>query len=385
MTTMPDTVNRDVQPIEKVLLWIVLAFRVLGWFWLALLAVAALIWDEQADKTIVVAMLVGSGLWTIFTVYASRTQDRIKHPAFVVADGIVALLVASASYFAEAGSNLHGGYPISWIAVVAYAADVRWAMAASMALFVNQWVGMDIEGSRTITDKLGAVVFPVYGAIVGAGFDLVRQRDALWRDAEQKLQDERRQQVRHDEQLRLADQLHDSVLQSLHAIRVDPDEADRVAWIARQQERELRKTIHTLRSPYDTPFVTAMFTARDDVEELYRIEIDMVCGYDTEMTIPLAGLVEATREAMINAAKHSGSDKILVYCTAEGDHITCFVRDRGVGIDKAGEGDRDPIPTGGHGIANSITRRLEGLGGTATIHSTTDFGTEVEMTVPKEA
>ena len=316
-------------------------------------------------------------LFTVFTLVLSRTPERLKSPWFVVADGVVALIVASTSYFAGAESNLHGGYPISWLAVVAYATDVRWTMAASLVLFLNQWIGMDIEGSRNLTDKLGAVVFPIYGAIVGYGFDLIRQRDSLWRQAEDQLHEERQHQIRHQEQLALADQLHDSVLQSLHAIQAEPKEADQVAYIARRQERELRRTIHSLRSEHEDAFVTAMFTARDDVEDLYRVPIEMVCGWDASMTVRLAGLVEATREAMVNAAKHSESDFIRVHCGAERDHVTVLVRDQGVGFDV----DAD---SSGHGIENSIIRRMESIGGTATIQSTEEFGTEAEMTLPIE-
>ncbi len=371
-------VSKEVQPVEKVLLWIVLAFRVLGYLWLLLLVMAALFTDESVDKTIVAVMAVGAGLWTVLTVVLSRTPDRIKSPWFVAADGAVALLVASTSYYAGAESNLHGGYPISWLAVVAYAYNARWTMAASLALFLNQWIGMDIEGSRTLTDKLGAVVFPIYGAIVGFGFDLIRQRDSLWRQAEDELAGERQHQIRHQEQLALADQLHDSVLQSLHAIQAEPAEADQVSYIARRQERELRRTIHSLRSEYDDAFVTAMFAARDDVEDLYRVPIEMVCGWDAAMTVRLSGLVEATREAMMNAVKHSGSDVIRVHCGAERDHVTVLVRDQGMGFDVDADSD-------GQGIPNSIIRRIESIGGSATIQSTEEFGTEVEMTVPKDA
>lgn len=366
-----------VQPIEKVLLWIVLAFRILGYLWLLLLSAAALVTDVSADQGVIVATMVGAGAWTVVTIALSREPDRIKSPWFVAADGVVALAVASASYVAGAQSNVHGGYPISWLAVVAYASNARWAMAASLLLFFNQWIGMDIEGSRTIVDKLGAVVFPIYGAIIGFGFDLIRQRDRLRREAEDELRIERQHQIRHQEQLALADQLHDSVLQSLHAIRAEPAEADRVSYIARKQERELRRTIHALRSEHDDAFVTAMFAARDDVEDLYRAPIEMVCGWDAEMTERLSTLVEATREAMVNAAKHSGSDVIRVHCRSDGDRVIVLVRDEGRGFDP------DAQPSG-HGIQNSIIRRMESIGGTATIQSTEEFGTEVEMTLPKE-
>ena len=370
-------VDSDVQPIENVLLKIVLAFRILGWVWLFLLVVTGLATDPSANRTVLIAMAVGSLAWTIFTVWISRDHRRIKSAAFVIADGVVAVTVAGASAVAGAESNLHGGYPISWIAVVAYATNVRWTLGAGVTLFFYQWIGMDIEGGRSVPDKVGAVVFLVYALIIGYGFDLIRNRDRLRRRAEDELAIERRKQIRHAEQQALADQLHDSVLQSLHAIRINPDDPDQVAYIARKQERELRRTIHSFRSKFENPFVTAMYTARDDVEDLYRIEIDMVCAYDAEMTVTLSGLVDATREAIVNAAKHSGSDVILVYCAAEQGHVTVFVRDKGRGFDPDASGD-------GFGIANSIVRRLESIGGVATIQSTEDFGTEVEMTVPRE-
>jgi signal transduction histidine kinase len=376
-TVIEEVVETHVEPIENILLKIVLAFRILGWVWLLLLVVAALLTDPGANRTIVISMAVGSFAWTVLTVWMAQDQARFKSTAFVVADGIVALLIANASYYAGASSLLHGGYPISWLAVVAYASDVRWTLGAAAVLFVNQWVGMELEGSYSVPDQVGAVVFFVYAAILGYGFDLIRDRDRLRQAANRKLAVVRRRQIRHAEQLALADQLHDSVLQTLHAIRVSPDDADQVTFIARKQERELRRTIHSLRSEFENPFVTAMFGARDDVEDLYRIEIDMVCSYDTEMTVQLSGLVEATREAMINAAKHSGSKMVLVYCTAEKEHVTVFVRDKGKGFDYAASSD-------GFGIENSIVGRLESIGGTASIHSTPDLGTEVEMTVPKE-
>ncbi len=363
--------TKHVQPVERVLLWFALAFRVLGYIWLAILAVAALATDEGANHTIVVVMMIGAGLWTVLTVLLSRKRGLIKRRWFVVADGVVALLVASASYFAGAKSNLHGGYPISWLAIVAYAYEAKWTMAASLALFVNQWVGMDIEGTRTLPDKLGAIVFPIYGAIVGYGFDQIRHRDFLWRQAEDELAYQNARQARSDEQKKLADQLHDSVLQSMHAIQSEPHDAEKVEYIARRQERELRKTIRALQSDYEEPFITAMFAARDDVEDLYRTRIEMVCGYDAEMTSRLGALVEATREAMMNAAKHSGSAIIRTHCAESNGAITVLVRDEGSGFDTTAI------------VPKSIGRRLEPFGGTVTFSSTDEFGTEVEMTLPK--
>ncbi|MGI9643564.1 MAG: sensor histidine kinase [Acidimicrobiia bacterium] len=365
-----------VEPIETVLLWFVLAFRILGWLWLALLGVAALVSESTADPAIVSAMVVGTAAWTLLTIWLAKTPGcRIKSPAFVVADGVVAVLVANASYFADAASNLHGGYPISWIAVVAYAANARWALLAGAILFVNQWIGMEIEGSRNLTDQLGAVVFLVYGAIVGFGFDLIRERDALRRKAETELAEEQLQQARHADRADLADQLHDSVLQSLQAIRMNPSDAEQVARVARQQERELRKTITRLRSDHDDPLAVALLSARDHVERMYPIEVKIVCTYDAAMTPTLAALVDATREAVINAAKHSGASDVVVAITNDATTVTSFIRDQGKGFDSEQMGD-------GFGVENSIIARIESVGGSASIQSTPNGGTIVEITVP---
>jgi signal transduction histidine kinase len=371
-----DERDEAVEPVERVLLKIVLTFRLLGWIWLVLLVVGAWFTDEDANRTVLLLMGAVTGSWTGLTFWLARTPDRLKSRAFVIADGLVALAAVSASYLAGGASSVYGGYPISWIAVVAYAANVTWALGAGGILFVNQWLAMQLEGTRPLADKIGAVVFLVYAVVVGYAFDLVRQRDRLRQKAEVELSVQRQRRIRHAEQEALADQLHDSVLQTLHAIRVSAADPEQTNYLARRQERELRRTIRSFRSHFDVPFVTAMFAARDDVEELYKIEIDMVCSYDAEMSDALESLVEATREAMINAAKHSGSDTILVYCTAELGSVVVYVRDRGSGFDPAKGGI-------GFGIENSMVRRLAAIGGTVTIQSNDDFGTEIEMAIPE--
>ena len=43
--------------------------------------------------------------------------------------------------------------------------------------------------------------------------------------------------------------------------------------------------------------------------------------------------MRAAREAMVNAAKHSGGDKVDVYAEVDEDRVEVFVRDRGAGFD----------------------------------------------------
>jgi signal transduction histidine kinase len=58
--------------------------------------------------------------------------------------------------------------------------------------------------------------------------------------------------------------------------------------------------------------------------------------------------------------------------------VTVFVRDRGVGFDRA------DVATDRRGLEESIEARMDRAGGRATITSAPGEGTEVELTVPRE-
>ncbi len=77
-----------------------------------------------------------------------------------------------------------------------------------------------------------------------------------------------------------------------------------------------------------------------------------------------------------NAARHSGAATVSVYLEVEPDQATIFVRDRGKGFDP------DTVPADRGGISHSIVGRMIRAGGRATVHSTPDEGTEVELVLP---
>jgi signal transduction histidine kinase len=80
---------------------------------------------------------------------------------------------------------------------------------------------------------------------------------------------------------------------------------------------------------------------------------------------------------MTNAAKFAGVDEIDVYVEVTGDAVAVFVRDRGVGFDRAA------VPAGRRGLVESVERRLERAGGRATVVSAPGAGTEVELRLPR--
>jgi signal transduction histidine kinase len=91
---------------------------------------------------------------------------------------------------------------------------------------------------------------------------------------------------------------------------------------------------------------------------------------------PADAVVAATREALTNAAKHSGASRIDLYAELGDQQVEVFVRDRGTGFDLAGVGaDRQ-------GVRGSIVERMQRSGGRATVTSAPGDGTEVHVVGP---
>jgi signal transduction histidine kinase len=116
----------------------------------------------------------------------------------------------------------------------------------------------------------------------------------------------------------------------------------------------------------------------EEVERLHQVEVELiVVGEDGPLDSRLAALVRASREAVVNAAKHSGADEVTVYVEIEPHCATVFVRDRGKGFDV------DAVPDDRRGITESIQQRLERRGGRAEVWSAPGEGTEVQLEVPR--
>ena len=79
----------------------------------------------------------------------------------------------------------------------------------------------------------------------------------------------------------------------------------------------------------------------------------------------------------MNAAKHSGADKIDVYAEVTEDLVEVFVRDRGAGFDL------DAVPEDRYGVRGSILNRMSRHGGRASVRSQPGDGTEVRLEITR--
>ena len=122
----------------------------------------------------------------------------------------------------------------------------------------------------------------------------------------------------------------------------------------------------------------ALERAAAEVEELHRVPIEVVTVGDTPLDGELEALVQAAREAMTNAAKFAGSERVDLYAEVEAERVEVFVRDRGIGFDP------ESIPQDRRGVRDSIIARMERHGGRAAVRSSPGEGTEVELAMGEE-
>ncbi len=376
----------SIPPVQATLTWVVLLMRVLGWLWLLALAITVLRGGQRAGSenlnrpTLILAMAAAT-VGTFLMVFAGR-RGFLGSTWYVATDGGITIFLLAAGWLAGAPDFVAGGYPISWLFLVAYATSVRVTVVAALFLTsVFAWlhVAMGLELVRVV----GSIQFLVVSFVVGWAFETLRQREHLRLEAEAErraaellLAEERANAARLEERSQLAARLHDSVLQTLKLIMSNAGDAGEVRYLARVQERELRRTINEYRSRYRDSFRTRLLDARAAVEDGYRVEIEQVIRDDAEMTQRLSRLVAAAHEAMTNAARHSGVSAIDLYAEIRDDGVQVNIRDRGTGFDSA-------VTTAG-GIAHSIVARIEEAGGTAEIKSAPGFGTEVSLFMPNE-
>ena len=190
------------------------------------------------------------------------------------------------------------------------------------------------------------------------------------------LAEERAARVRSQERADVAAHLHDSVLQTLALIQKHADDGRTVARLARAQERDLRAWLYADPAAAETSLSGALKAAAAEVEDVHGIPVEVVTVGDAELGDAARPIVLAAREAMVNAAKHSGADKVDVYAESAGDRVEVFVRDRGRGFDTAAVSE-DRL-----GVRRSIVDRMERHGGSATVRSAPGEGTEVRLSMP---
>ncbi|GAA1269014.1 ATP-binding protein [Arthrobacter pascens] len=247
-----------------------------------------------------------------------------------------------------------------------------WArLAAGLALVVAGVLVM-VSGSGSWEQTWLALLASV-AVLGGVALVLLPWGLKFWRD----LETERAGRVRETERAEIAAHLHDSVLQTLALIQRRAGNEHDVVRLARAQERELRGWLFKDPAKESGQLSDRIKAAAAEVEDGLGNAVDVVSVGDTVMTDRHEALVQASREAMLNASRHGGGP-VSVYLEVSDGGVEVFVKDRGTGFEL------HTVPEDRLGVRESIIGRMKRHGGTADINSSPD-GTEVRLRLPAAA
>jgi PAS domain S-box-containing protein len=208
----------------------------------------------------------------------------------------------------------------------------------------------------------------------------------------------RQENVRLEERTRIAQELHDTLLQtfqsaSLHlgaaVLRLAQDspvknQLDRILELMRQGIAEGRSAIQGLRSPdsQTSDLVGALSRIQDELKVQPDIDFRVrVTGRQKQLSREIQHeIYRIGREALVNAFVHSGAKCIELELEYSGSELYVRIRDNGRGIDpQMLEKGHD-----GHWGLAGMRERATRIGGLFEILSSPSAGTEVQLSIPTE-
>ncbi len=359
----------------------VLAFRLLVGAWMSVVFIWE-IWertsndpaglkDDVAHPGVGVLLLALAWLVMAFLVFHyNRDPIRLLQPIVVVPEIAVAamLLFADAWVFGVSHSQaLPTVWPLAVIFTAAVAAGTRAAVVTGVGLGLCRYLGWLAfpytadDGPWSLARIASTVLFGVGGWV--AGYLLTQQEAADRSISAFRAREE------------VARTLHDGVLQTLAVIQRRSDDGELVE-LARTQELELREYLFSGSEVADD-VASALRSVARRAEQRYNIRVAVICAPDLPPgSAPVIhALAGAVGEALTNAAKHGGAERVTVYAEPGADcEFFVSVKDEGAGFDST-------VAQVGEGIRRSIRGRVEELGGRVEVDGRPGRGTEVRLHV----
>jgi signal transduction histidine kinase len=186
-----------------------------------------------------------------------------------------------------------------------------------------------------------------------------------------------------EERRRIAWELHDGVAQelaylarNLESLGAGADE-DGLARLRRAVERarlESRRVISAAAAPSGQAFEVVLAGAVTAVAERYQVKLELELTSGIRLPASRREALERIAcEAVANAARHSGADRVDLRLERDGSWVRLSVSDKGHGFDPAD-------PGGGFGLT-SMRERARSVGGELVVSSRPGHGSRVEVTL----
>jgi signal transduction histidine kinase len=206
-----------------------------------------------------------------------------------------------------------------------------------------------------------------------------------------RAQSELRRMGLMEERERIAQELHDGIIQSLFAVGMglqgtairaaNPETSRRIEGAVEELDRvigDLRNYIFGLRPGIlaDRQLDQALRDLGAQMQERSHEKIEV--SVDSALAAALSGrsadIVQLTREALSNVARHARATRASVRLERQGRQAVLTVEDDGVGMEPG-------TNSHGHGLRN-MRERAERLGGVLQIESDSGAGTKLKVTFP---
>jgi signal transduction histidine kinase len=206
----------------------------------------------------------------------------------------------------------------------------------------------------------------------------------------------RQENVRLEERTRIAQELHDTLLQNflsasmqlgatVNGVACDSPvkgRLDRILQLMEQGIEDGRKALQGLRLPDSVPL--------DLVQAFSGMQRELAVPADVEFRVTVIGekrplhlaiqheIYRIGREALINAFRHSRATRVEVELEYADSELRMRVRDNGCGVDpRMLDAGRD-----GHWGLAGMRERAAKISGLLKIYSNASAGTEVELSIP---
>lgn len=342
------------------------AFRWAALVWLVAVQIASrskLAYPWAAIVAVAVVLLVT----TVLTLMFRTMGRRLLSPAVVTAElalGFVLLAADGWVYERAHSQSLGAAWPLAGVLTAGVAWGWTGGAAAGVILGLGRVLATYTGGgapASTLSLISTCVLYGQVGAV--AGFVVQRLRAAEFEISAARAREE------------VARTLHDGVLQTLAVVQRRSTDHD-LAALARDQERDLRQFLFGFGSVGDD-LVTTLRGAAVRFERHHggRAEVTVVEEPEGLPKAVVDAIAGAVGEALTNAGKHGGAERVVVYIEPGDDELFVSVKDDGRGFDPARTAE-------GVGLSRSIRGRLAEIGGRVEVVSVPGSGAEVRLWSP---
>src|SRR3954454_6850373 len=185
--------------------------------------------------------------------------------------------------------------------------NARWGLAGGIALGVGGVALLLVTTGQLANARNGFTAT----VVILVGITLATA--PLWRRLLDQRAAERAAVIRSEERAAVAAHLHDSVLQTLALIQRHAEDPTVVGRLARSQERELRAWLYEPTVATGGTWAGLVARVVSEVEADHAVTVEPVVVGDLPVDEAVATLGQASKEAMVNAAKHSGAGSVSLY------------------------------------------------------------------------